>query len=133
MLKKYLQIHYITSCCNHFKLVGHVFLASIYATTQSTKSRNENTYIQIFNWILFSVLALSFASNLTIKCFTFIYQLTSKIGAFNNHDKNVVCWMGLGGLICNAIKYIRLLHRNCCPATIFSSYYPVCILSKAQW
>ena len=62
---------------------------------------------------MFSVVALSFASNLPLKCFIFIYQLImSKNGAFNKHDNNVVCCTALGGLICNAITYIWLLHRN---------------------
>ena len=91
-----------------------------------TKRLNENTYIQIFNWILFSVMALSFASNFTLEWSIFIYQFTSKSGAFNNHDNNVVCWMRLGGIFCNAIKYIKLLHRHCCHATIFRSYYISC-------
>ena len=47
------------------------------------------------------------------------------LAAFNNHDNNV-CWMGLGELICNTVTYINLLHRNCCHAKIFSTYYIPC-------
>ena len=74
-------------------------------------------------------MALSFASDLSFKCFIFIYHLiTFKNGAFNKHDNNAVCGTGLSGLICNAITYIRpkLLHWNCYHATIFSIYYVHC-------
>ena len=34
--------------------------------------------------------------------------------------------MGLGGLICNVITYIKLLHRNCYHTQIFRTYYIPC-------
>ena len=74
-------------------------------------------------------MAFLFALNLTFKCFIFIYQLiTSKNIAFNKHDNNAVCCTGLGGLICNAITYIKPkpLYWNCYHATIFSIYYVHC-------
>ena len=34
------------------------------------------------------------------------------LAVFNNHHYDV-CWMGLGELICKAIPYIKVLHKNC--------------------
>ena len=34
-LAKYLQIPYNTRCCKRFKLIGYMFLACMYATTQN--------------------------------------------------------------------------------------------------
>ena len=46
--------------------------------------------------------------------------------SINKHDNNVACCTGLGGLICYATTYLKLLHRNCYHATIFSIYYVHC-------
>ena len=74
-------------------------------------------------------MALSFASNVALKCFIYIsLRLKMKLyhlASCNNHDNNV-CWTGLGGLICNAITYIKLLHSNCYHGKICSTYYIPC-------
>ena len=119
-LTKYLQIPYNTSCCNRFKLLGHIFLAYwLKLGPTYTVYKYLLEIVQCRGSFIFI--------KLTLKCFIFIYQLiTSKNGAFNKHDNNVVCCTGMGGLICNAITFIKLLHRNCYHATIFSIYYIHC-------